>query len=97
MTRPMTKSELAQLSRSFAKPNGADPFIRFVIGSMTLGAGLGVMFAAIVLLSDAFGTLGLLRDVTDPFGHIVAFLLGGAMIFTPLTLAVAVGLAPHSN
>jgi hypothetical protein len=93
----MTKTELAQLSRSFAEHDEVDPFIRFIIDKTVLGAGLGVMFAAVVLLSDAFGTSGLLRDVTDPFSHIVAFLVGGAMIFTPLTLAVAVGLAPHSN
>ena len=64
---------------------------------MMLGAGTGVMFAVVMLLTDAFGMSALLRDVTDPFGHIVAFLVGGVMIFTPLTLAVAVGLAPHSK
>jgi hypothetical protein len=97
MTRPMTKTELALMASSLAKHNERDPFIRFIIDKMMLGAGTGTMFAAVMLLTDAFGMSSLLRDVTDPFGHIVAFLVGGVMIFTPLTLAVAVGLAPRSK
>jgi hypothetical protein len=97
MTRPLTKSELAALASVFAEDRKADPFVRFIIDKMVLGAGIGVLVGIFMLLTDAFGMASLLRDVTDPFGHIVTFLVGGAMFFAPLTLAVAVGLAPRSK
>ena len=97
MTRPLTKTELAALAGAFAQEEKADPFVRFIIDKMVLGAGIGVLVGVIMLLTDAFGMSSLLRDVTDPFGHIVTFLAGGAMFFAPLTLAVAVGLAPRSK
>jgi hypothetical protein len=99
MTRPMTKTELAVLASSLTKHEeaGKDTFIPFIIDKMVLGAGIGVLVGVFMLLSDAFGMSSLLHHVTDPFGHVATFLVGGAMFFSPITLAVAVGLAPHSN
>jgi len=97
MTRPLTKTELFALTSAFARKDEADPFISFIVDKMVLGAGIGVLVAVTLLFTNAFGMVSLLRDVTDPFGHIVAFLVGGVMIFMPLTLAVAVGFAPYSE
>ncbi len=97
MTRPLTKTELSELRSAFDRKNEADPFISFIIDKMVLGAGIGVLVAVTLLLTNAFGMASLLRDVTDPVGHIVAFLVGGVMIFVPLTLAVAIGLAPYTK
>ena len=96
MTRPLTKTELSVLTSASTRANEAD-FVRFIVDKMLLGAGIGMLVAVMLLLTDAFGMISLLRDVSDPLGHIVAFLVGGIMIFTPLTLAVAVGLVPYSK
>lgn len=97
MTRPLTKAELSALTSKFARNTELDPFIPFIIDNMVLGAGIGVLIGAALLLGDAFGLSSLLAKVTDPVGHIVTFLVGGAMFFAPLTLAVAIGLAPRAE
>jgi tetrahydromethanopterin S-methyltransferase subunit F len=50
-----------------------------------------------MLLTNTVGLFTLLRAQSDPIGTAIAFVLAGVMIFTPLVLAVAVGLAGRAK
>ena len=97
MTRPLTSTEVLALTRIFAPAPKANPVVDFFVDKMLLGAWFGVLAGATLLLGNAFGLLSLLRSVDDPLAHIVVFLVGGAMFFAPLTLAVAIGILPHEK
>ena len=59
---------------------------------MVLGAGIGIGIATLILLTDTFGLSTLMRGQSDALATAFAFILSGAMISTPLSLAVAIGL-----
>ncbi len=49
--------------------------------------------ATFILATNMFGLLGLIGRQSDALAIAASFVVGGVMFFTPLTLAVAVGLA----
>ena len=68
-------------------------FTSFLIHNVVLGAWVGIGMAMLILLTNACGVLTLVLAQTDPIVPAVAFVAGGVMIFVPIVLAVAVGLA----
>jgi hypothetical protein len=93
MTRPLTKAQLLRLARLVARQRQTDPFARFLLHNMGLGAGIGAAVAAFILATDMFGLLSLMSRQSDVILTALSFVVGGMMFFAPLTLAVAVGRA----
>jgi hypothetical protein len=93
----MTKAQLSLMAVPIGRQRQQDPFIRFLIDNVVLGAGIGVGIATLILLTDTFGLLTLIRGQSDPIATAFAFVFGGVMIFTPLVLAVAVGRAGRAK
>jgi hypothetical protein len=97
MTRPLTKAQLAHLAVQADRQEPHDKVVRFLVRSLALGAGIGMSVAAFVLATDLFGLFGLIARQPDAISIVVSFVVGGIMLFTPLTLAVAVGLAARAK
>src|SRR5512134_653838 len=97
MTRPLTKSQLSRLARPVARQRQTDPFARFLLRNMGLGAAIGAAVAAFILATDMFGLLTLINRQPDVIAVAASFVVGGMMFFAPLTLAVAVGRAGRRN
>jgi hypothetical protein len=93
MTRPLTKAQLAHLVAPVGRKAQHDPFVRFLVRYLALGAGIGVSVATFILATNMFGLLNLIGRQSDAIAVAASFVVGGVMFFTPLTLAVAVGLA----
>jgi hypothetical protein len=70
-----------------------DSFVRYLIDAVVFGAGMGIGIGTLILLTDSFGLSTLMRGQSDALAIALAFIFGGVMISTPLSLAVAVGLA----
>ena len=92
MTRPMTTAQLSLMAAPIGRQHREDSFVRFLIDAVVLGAGIGIGIATLILLTDTFGLSTLMRGQSDALATAFAFILGGAMISTPLSLAVAIGL-----
>jgi hypothetical protein len=97
MTRPLTKAQLSRLASPVGRQRQHDPFVRFLIRTMALGAGLGVSVATFILATDMFGLFSLISRQPDAIAVAASFVVGGVMFFTPLTLAVAVGRAGRAK
>ena len=97
MTRPMTKAQLSLMAAPIGRQRQQDSFLRFLIENVVLGAGIGIGIATIILLTDTFGLFTLIRGQSDPIATAFAFVISGIMIFTPLALAVTVGLAGRAK
>ena len=93
MTRPTSRTQLSLAAVEMTRPPS---LIRFLIENVFVGATIGVAVAAIFLLTDVFGVLGLLREQTDPILPAFAFVSGGAMIFSVLALALGLGCAARA-
>jgi hypothetical protein len=96
MTRPLTNAELSLLA-PVSRQNQQDPFIRFLFRNAALGAAVGIGVAILLLITDSFGLLDLIRGQSDAIAVVVSFVVGGVMFFMPLTLAVAVGCKGHAK
>jgi hypothetical protein len=96
MTRPMTKAQLS-LMAPIGRQCRKDPFVRFLIDAVVFGAGIGIGIATLILLTDTFGLSTLMRGQSDALATAFAFIFGGAMVSTPLSLAVAIGLAARAK
>ena len=88
---PMTKAQLSPMAAPIGRQPRKDSFVRFLIDAF--GAGIGIGIATLILLTDTFGLSTLMRGQSDALTTGFAFIFGGVMISTPLSLAVAVGLA----
>ena len=97
MTRQLTKAQLSRLARPVSRHRQTDPFARFLLRNMGLGAGIGAAVAAFILATDMFGLLTLMSRQSDATAIAASFVVGGMMFFAPLTLAVAVGCAGRRN
>jgi hypothetical protein len=64
---------------------------RFLIANTAMGGVLGVMFGLSVLATDTPGMRSLIDASGDVVTASIVFLLGSALMFTPLVLATAVG------
>ena len=73
-----------------------DCFVRFLIETVVVGIGIGIGVATLILLTDMFGLSTLMRGQSMHLPPI-AFILGGAMVSTPLSLALAVGLTAREK
>jgi hypothetical protein len=93
MTHPLTKAQLSRLASPASRPRQTDPFARFLLRNMGLGAGIGAAVAVFILATDMFGLLTLMSRQSDATAIALSFVVGGMMFFAPLTLAVAVGRA----
>jgi hypothetical protein len=91
MTRPMRKNQLSLMAVPIGRQRREDS--RFLIDAVVFGAGIGIFIATLILLTDTFGLSTLMRGQSDPLATAFTFIFGGVMISTPLSLAVAVGLA----
>jgi hypothetical protein len=96
MTRPMTKAQLSLMAAGWQNHHD-DSFVRSLINTVVLGTGIGTFIATLILISDTFGLFTLARSQSDPIATAFAFVASGVMIFTPLSLAVAVGLAGRAK
>lgn len=104
MTRPLTKRELAltatpllklPASRRQAQTNSVT---QFVIANAYRGIALGISFAVLVLMTDAFGIFTLISAQPAPLTTALVFVLVSSFKFVALTIAVAVGLtAVHAR
>jgi hypothetical protein len=97
MTRPMTKAQLLLMASPIRRQCQQRSLIQFLFDNVVLGAGIGIGIATLILLTDTFRLLTLIRDQSDPIATAFAFVVGGVMIFTPLVLAVAVGRAGRAK
>ena len=97
MTRPMTKAQLSLMAAPIGRQPRKDSFVRFLIDVVVFGAGIGIGIATLILLTDTFGLSTLMRGQSDALTTAFAFIFGGVMISTPLSLAVAVGLAGRAK
>jgi hypothetical protein len=93
MTRPLTKAQLSRLATPVGQQRQQDPFVRFLIRNLAVGAGIGIGIATLILATNTFGLLTLISGQSDAIAIAASFVVGGVMFFTPLTLAVAVGCA----
>ena len=93
MTLPTRKTQLSLAAVAITR---SPSLIRLLMENVFVGAAIGVAVAATFLLTDAFGLLTLLREQTDPILPAVAFVSGGAMIFSVLALALGVGCAART-
>jgi hypothetical protein len=98
MTRSTTDQTLPFLTAPISRQRRHDLTIpQFLILNVGLGAGIGVLVATVMLLTDTFGIFTLISAGSDPILTTLKFVFGGVMIFTPLVFAVAVGLVGHSK
>ena len=98
MTRPLTMSELALVATPIGRQIQQDSsFRQFLIANVCRGTGIGVLFAALVLLTDAFGIFTLIAAQPAPITTALIFVLVCSVKFIAIGLAVAVGLAAHSK
>ena len=93
MTRQMTKAQLSLMAVPIDRQPPQDSFVQFLLKVVTLGAGVGIGIATLILLTDTFGLSTLMRGDSDALATACAFIFSGAVISVPLSLAVAVGLA----
>jgi hypothetical protein len=97
MTRPMTNAQLSLMAVPIDRRLRNDSLVWFLTDSAVFGAGIGIVIATIILLSDTFGLFTLIRSQSNSIPTAFAFILSGAMIFAPISLAVAVGLAARAR
>ncbi len=97
MTRPLTKRDLAlaatPLARMPIEQACLDASVsQFVIANVYRGIALGIAFAVLVLMTDAFGIFTLISAQSAPLPTMLVFVLVSSFKFVALTIAVAVGL-----
>jgi hypothetical protein len=97
MTRPLTRHEHSVLTGILAQSTESRSALDFIVERMTVGAGIGFLVGVILLVNNAFGIASLLQRVSDPLCHVVIFLMGGAIFFAPLTLAVSMLFLPDTR
>ena len=97
MTRPLTKAQLSRLATPIGRQRQHDPLVRFLLRTVTLGAGIGIGVATLILATNMFGLFTLISGQSDAIAIAASFAVGGVMFFTPLTLAVAVGCARRAK
>jgi hypothetical protein len=96
MTYALTKTEISHMAAAGQRhqPQRLIPLLR---QNLVIGAAVGAVTALVMLLTNTVGLFTLLRAQSDPIGAAIAFVLTGVMIFTPLVVAVAVGLAGRAK
>jgi hypothetical protein len=97
MTHPMSKAQLSLMAAPIGWECHEDSFVRFLIKTVVFGIGIGIGVATLILLTDTFGLSTLMLGQSDALATAFAFILGGAMVSTPLSLAVAVGLTAREK
>ena len=91
-----TKTEISNMAAT-SQRHLAQRLVPLFLQNLVLGAAVGAVTALVMLLTNTVGLFTLLRAQSDPIGTAIAFVLAGVMIFTPLVLAVAVGLAGRAK
>ena len=102
MTRPLTKRELALAATPLVKmPNNRthrnEFLVAFIIANACGGIVLGISFAVLVLMTDAFGIFTLILAQPAPMTTALVFVLVSGFKFVALTIAFAVGLVASSQ
>jgi hypothetical protein len=98
MTRSTTDSPFPFLTAPIGRQRHQDLSIpQFLVVNVGLGVGIGILFAALMLLTDTLGIFTLIRAGSAPIPTVLMFTVGGIMTFTPTVLAVAVGLVARSK
>jgi hypothetical protein len=67
--------------------------IKFVAGQWAVGASLTTLFAAMILLTDAWGLGTLVRSDASPVFAATIFILFGVVLLAPLVVGTAIFLA----
>jgi hypothetical protein len=67
--------------------------IKFVAQQWAVGAGLVTLFAASILLTDAWGLGTLVRSDASPIFAAAIFILFGVVLLAPLVVGTAIFLA----
>ena len=96
MTYAVTKAEISNMAAT-SQRHHPQRLVPLLLQNLVLGATTGTAVALVMLLTNTVGLFTLLRAQSDPIGAAIAFVLAGVMIFTPLVLAVAVGLAGRAK
>jgi hypothetical protein len=96
MTYALTKAEISNMAAT-SQRHQAQRLVPLLLQNLILGAVTGAVIALFMLLTNTVGLFTLLRAQSDPIGAAIAFVLAGVMIFTPLVLAVAIGLAGRAK
>jgi hypothetical protein len=97
MTRPMTNAQLSLMAVPLVRRLRHDSFARVLTDSVVFGAGIGIVIATVMLLSDTFGLFTLIRGQSNSIAAAFAFIFSGAMSFAPISLAVAVGFGARKS
>ncbi len=102
MTHPLTKRELASAATPLVKMQIARTYpneflVTFVIANACRGIVLGISFALLVLMTDAFGIFTLISAQPAPLTTALIFVLVSGFKFVALTIAIAVGLVASSQ
>ena len=74
-----------------------DAIARYLVCNALMGSAFGMMFGLTLLATDTFGLQSLIAASPDATAVTTIFLVGGAMIFTPLAICTAVGLLADAD
>ena len=102
MTRPLTKRELALAATPLVRMAEVETHRKasvsqFVIVNVYRGIAIGITFAVLVLMTDAFGIFTLISAQPSPLTTALIFVLVSSFKFVALMIAIAVGLVASSN
>ena len=71
--------------------------IKFLAGQWVVGAGISTLFAAFILLTDAWGVGTLIRSDASPILSAAIFVGVGIALLAPLVVGTAIFLAGSSS
>lgn len=71
-------------------------FIKFVVGQWAVGAGISTLFAAFIIVTDAWGLGTLIRSDASPILSAAIFVGVGIALLAPLVVGTAIFLAGSS-
>ena len=98
MTRPLTKSEVAQLGKSRVANRRDDVSVpQFLLANAMRGVAFGIGFAALMLLTDTLGILTLVMSQPAPIATALVFVLVCCFKFVPAVLGIALAIATHTK
>jgi hypothetical protein len=98
MTRPLTKSEFAQLATSIDRDSDEQVSVsQFLLANAMRGAAFGISFAVLMLLTDTLGIFTLVMSQPAPITTALVFALVCCFKFIPAVLAIALTVAAHAK
>lgn len=71
--------------------------IVYILSNVAIGAGIGVVIAALLMLTNAAGLGSLIHDSSDPVTPVLLVLMGFATLFGGLYTAAAIMMMPRED